>query len=241
MRIILIILGAVFIAVYLLPIIRQVFNFGSVAGISIGAAMLAFGLTWNKMTFSQQKLVAFAVAIVLVGLWSLTSLVLRDGKTDADNQKILVVLGCRVKGDVPSIALQKRVDSAYLYLLSNPQAKAILSGGQGRDEFISEAACMKQMLTNRGISPDRLFLEDKSVSTYENIKFSIKYIEDAGVKEIAIATSEYHQKRAKLICKRFGLTAYSVSSKTDPLILPVFLLREFFALAKEYISGKANL
>ncbi len=235
MRIILILLGAVLIAVYLLPIVRQVFNFGSIAGIAMGGVLLGFGLTWNKMTFSQQKFAAFAVVVVVIGLWGLTYMLLRDGKTNAENQKILVVLGCRVKGDVPSKALKKRVDSAYLYLMSNPQSKAVLSGGQGKDEFISEALCMKEMLTKRGISPDRLMLEDRSVSTYENIKFSMKYIEEAGVNEIAVATSEYHQKRAKLICKKFGLTAYSVSSKTDPLILPVFVLRELFALAKEYV------
>ncbi|MGN1328341.1 MAG: ElyC/SanA/YdcF family protein [Eubacterium sp.] len=235
MGIILIILGAVLIAVYLLPIIRQVFNFGSIAGIAMGTVMLVLGLTWNRLTFSQQKFTVFGAIALVVGLWGLSAAILRDGRSDADGKRILVVLGCRVKGDIPSRALKKRVDSAYLYLLSNPQSKAILSGGQGRDEFISEALCMKNMLTERGISPDRLIIEDRSVSTYENIKFSMKYIEDAGVKEIAVATSEYHQKRAKLICKKFGLTAYSVSSKTDPLILPVFVLREIFALAKEYV------
>lgn len=236
MGIILTILGIFLIAVYLLPVIRQVFNFGSIAGISIGAAFLACGLAWSKMTFSQQKFFSFTALVAVLILCSLSSFVLRDGKTNADGQKILVVLGCRVKGDVPSKALEKRVDSAYLYLMSNPHSKAILSGGQGRDEFVSEALCMKQMLTKRGISPNRLILEDKSVSTYQNIKFSMKYIEAEDVKEIAVATSEYHQKRAKLICKKFGLTAYSVSSKTDPLILPVFVLREIFALVKEYIQ-----
>ena len=237
MGIILTILGAVLIVVYLLPIIRQVFNFGSIAGASMGTALLVFGLMWNRLTFTTQRLVVFVVVIVLAGLWGLTYLILHHGKTNADGQKILIVLGCRVKGDVPSVALQKRVDSAYFYLLSNPDARAILSGGQGRDEFISEAECMRKMLTDRGISSDRLLLEDKSASTYQNIKLSMKYIKDAGVNEIAVATSEYHQKRARLICKKFGLTAYSVSSKTDPLILPVFVLREIFALVKEYICS----
>lgn len=237
MGIILTILGAVLIAVYLLPIIRQVFNFGSIAGIGVGALILVFGLTWNRLSFTQQKFIAFGIFTVLLLIGWLSSVILRDGKTNADGQKILVVLGCRVKGDIPSVALEKRVDSAYLYLISNPQARAILSGGQGRDEFISEAECMRKMLTDRGISSDRLLLEDKSASTYQNIKLSMKYIKDAGVNEIAVATSEYHQKRARLICKKFGLTAYSVSSKTDPLILPVFVLREIFALVKEYICS----
>lgn len=68
---------------------------------------------------------------------------MKFGKNTATNQKTLIVLGCRVKGDVPSLALQKRADAAYFYLLKNPDCVAILSGGQGKDENISEAACLK--------------------------------------------------------------------------------------------------
>ena len=84
MGIILTILGAVLIAVYLLPIIRQVFNFGSIAGIGVGALILVFGLTWNRLSFTQQKYVAFGVFVVLILIGSLSSFVLRDGKTNAD-------------------------------------------------------------------------------------------------------------------------------------------------------------
>lgn len=46
----------------------------------------------------------------------------------------------------------------------------VVSGGQGMDEEVSEAFAMKEYLTNKGISEDRIIMEDKSTNTLENIK-----------------------------------------------------------------------
>ena len=162
---------------------------------------------------------------------------MKFGKNTATNQKTLIVLGCRVKGDVPSLALQKRADAAYFYLLKNPDCVAILSGGQGKDENISEAACLKKLLTDRGIAQSRLFCEELSTSTDENIRFSKKIIDENGFDtSVAIVTSEYHQLRAKHICEKNGLNFASISSKTKPLYLPTFLVRELMALINEKIK-----
>ena len=55
------------------------------------------------------------------------------------------------------------------YLNENPKLQCILSGGQGANEEISEAKCMYQYLVSKGIDPHRLYQEDKSTSTRENI------------------------------------------------------------------------
>ncbi|MDD6729292.1 MAG: YdcF family protein [Eubacteriales bacterium] len=235
MQTVLITAGAVILLLFVLPLFHGVLNAGNFCGMASGVASLVIGITWNSYSFNERKIFAFVILFVIIAFTALCVSVVKSGKSNAKGQKVLIVLGCRVKGYTPSVALQKRVDSAYFYLLQNPNAVAVLSGGKGRDEFISEAQCMKNMLTDRGISADRLFLEDKSTSTYENIRFSMKYFEQLGTDEIAVATSEYHQKRAQLICRRFGLTAYAVSSKTAPSLLPTFALRELFALAKEYM------
>lgn len=238
MQILLILSGILIFILFFLPVFWQVLNFGNLAGMAAGALFLVSGALWERISFSLQKYILFALLVFVCAGVILSARILWEGRSNAGGQRVLLVLGCRVKGDVPSLALEKRVDSAYFYLLSNPDSVAILSGGQGRDENLSEALCMKRMLTQRGISANRLLLEDRSTSTYENVRFSRKYIEELGVKEIAVATSEYHQKRAKRICARFGLKAYAVSSKTAPVLLPTFVLREIFALAKEYLLKK---
>ncbi len=234
MKIFLFAAGAVFLILFLLPIFEDVLNFGNIFGILSGICFLILGFAWNKMTDIVQTV--FTVLIIAGFIVTAVMLIpiIRAGKTTDEKKNVIIVLGCRVKGDIPSLALVKRVDTAYDYLIKNKSSIAILSGGQGRDENISEAECMKQMLIEKGICTDKLLCEDKSVNTDENIRFSLEIMEKLETeKEAAVATSEYHQKRADMICKRYGIKAVPVSSKTKLTLLPTFLIREIFAVIKE--------
>ena len=88
---------------------------------------------------------------------------------DAD---YIIVLGSKVNGTKPSYSLQYRIDKAPEYLKSHEKTIAIVSGGQGKGEDISEALAMKQGLIKQNIAEDRIIMEDKSTSTDENITFS---------------------------------------------------------------------
>lgn len=234
MQIALIIIGAVVFFLFAIAVFDRVLNFGNLAGMLFGIVYIVIGLLMNRTDSSNQKYIFIIALCVLL----LTILKMREiyaaGKTKISAQKVIIVLGCRVRGDEPSLSLIKRVDAAYKFLLFNPESVAILSGGQGKDENISEAQCMQQLLYARGISKDRLILEDRSTSTDENIRFSLQIIETLDLdRNVAIATSEYHQKRAANICKKYGLNSTPVSSKTKWTLLPTFLLRELFAEIKE--------
>lgn len=234
MQIALIIIGAVLFLLFAIAVFDRVLNFGNIAGMLFGIAYIVIGLLMNRTDSSNQKYIFIIALCVLL----LTILKMREiyaaGKTKISAQKVIIVLGCRVRGDEPSLSLIKRLDAAYKFLLFNPESVAILSGGQGKDENISEAQCMQQLLYARGISKNRLILEDRSTSTDENIRFSLQIIETLDLdRNVAIATSEYHQKRAANICKKYGLNSTPVSSKTKRTLLPTFLLRELFAEIKE--------
>ena len=90
----------------------------------------------------------------------------------------MIVLGCGVNGDRPSLMLTERLDAAYDYLNTHEEVVCILSGGQGKGENISEAECMYRSLTEKGIARDRLYKEDRSTSTRENLLYSKKIIEE---------------------------------------------------------------
>lgn len=239
MQIVLIILGALWLLAYLLPLFDRVFNLATVLGAIAGALILGVGIKWTALSFSTQKYVAFIIILGNAFLYFLMRSVMDKGRATTDKGNLLIVLGCRVRGDIPSLALEKRVDAAFFFLQNNPNARAILSGGQGPDEYLSEALCMKNMLTERGIAGDRLFLEERSTSTGTNIAFSKEIIEENELGEdVVICTSEYHQYRARLICTAMGLNAQAISSKTKPILLPTFLLRELMAIVKERIMMK---
>ena len=235
MSITLIALGAVIALLFLLPIIQGVHNSATFAGTLFGAALLAAGLFWAKLGFQAHKYIAFFIIIIFFVTIPPMRWVYRFGRRGAPGGRVMIVLGCRVKGDVPSVALLKRVDNAFYFLLRNPDAVAILSGGQGRDENVSEAECMRALLADRGIPARQLILEDESTSTDENIRNSKAIMDERELgDEAIICTSEYHQYRAHRIGARYGLKCVPDSSRTAFLHLPTFLLRELFAIVNEW-------
>ena len=145
----------------------------------------------------------------------------------------VIVLGCRVYDSGPSLMLTARVNTAYDYLTAHPDAVCILSGGQGDDEPMTEAQCMYDMLTNRGVDPARLIKEEESTSTKENILFSAAIIEEENLpRSVAVVTNEYHQYRASLIAGSLGLTeCYAVSAPSQRILLPTYFMRELFGVA----------
>ena len=157
---------------------------------------------------------------------------------DVDVDTPAVVLGCHVKDGRPSRILGERIDAAYEYLVEHPQAIAVLSGGQGVDEAISEAECMYRELTERGIDGSRLYKEESSVNTPTNLRHSRAILEDvlgadsawAGTHEIVLITSEFHCYRGCLHAKQEGLSPVAYASNTAmPYVIP-FYLREVVAV-----------
>lgn len=153
----------------------------------------------------------------------------------------IIVLGAGVNGNVPSLSLQERIRAAYDYLTANPDTAAILSGGQGPGEEITEAACMYRELTAMGIDGSRLLLEEKSTSTMENLTFSMELVQSQfsiHLQRVGIVSSEYHQFRAGLFAKELGLEAVGIPAKTTWFTLRWnYYLREIAAVWKYLIFG----
>lgn len=162
---------------------------------------------------------------------------------DADAHcEYIIVLGCGVNGTVPSLSLWERIQAVYAYLEAHPDTICIVSGGQGPGEDITEAACMFRELTDMGIEADRIWLEDRSTSTTENLRFSMAVIaERAGTipTEVGIVSSEYHLYRAGLMAEDLGLTPYGIPGTTTWLTLRVnYFLREIAGVWYYLIFGR---
>ncbi len=153
----------------------------------------------------------------------------------------IVVLGAKVNGTSPSLSLSDRIEAAYNYLTANPDTVAVLSGGQGPDEGISEAQCMYDRLTARGISSRRLLMEDKATSTWENIRFSLDILEnETGIrpKSIGLISSEYHLFRAGLLARECGVEPIGIPAKTSWLSLRInYFAREVAGVWHYLILG----
>lgn len=223
-------------------------GFGNVVGIAFFSAvgLCAAFLDPIKKCLSKlrrNKIMRFLIDI-LMGLFVLfcvyacvaVGLMIGGANKKPGPGATLLVLGCQVRGTEPSHTLRLRLDAAYDHLTANPDVKAVLSGGKGEHEDISEAQCMYNYLTEKGIDPDRLYLEDRSTTTNENIRFSEEIIEKNGLDPgLAIATDWYHEFRAGLICSRMGYEYGAVSADTAPYLTAHLVTREIFAIANEVI------
>ena len=155
------------------------------------------------------------------------------------NGATAVVLGAQVHSWGPSAILQQRIDAAERYLNSHPDAAAILTGGQGDDEIVSEAACMYQVMIADGISPSRIYQEDQARNTDENIRFSLKVIDDRHLcRDIAVVTDSYHQLRARIIAHKQDADLLitpvnTVNSASGFWLYPTYFVREWIAIPVE--------
>ena len=150
------------------------------------------------------------------------------------NADYIIILGARVKGTVPSLSLKYRIEAASSYLKENHETAVIVSGGQGPGEDISEAEAMKRELLDRGISDERILLEDRSTSTKENIRFS-KELLPPGADSVHVVTNDYHIYRAVQIARSEGLETGGIPAVTPQSVKYKSRIREYLAITKYFL------
>lgn len=192
---------------------------------------------WEKVPKKLRTAVYIAVSLLLVLFIAVECLIMTDffdkGEDDLD---YIIVLGAQVREDGPSYVLKKRLDAALDYLERNPETKCIVSGGQGYNEPFPEAQGMAEYLTLNGIDGERITMEDRSTSTEENIRNSMRFIQEGA--SVGVVTNNFHVFRAVRTAERCGLkNVCGIAGKTSPLYLPNNMLREFFAVVKFALTG----
>lgn len=161
--------------------------------------------------------------IIVAGVTGYVIVFAAHGVPETDCEYILV-LGCRVREDGPSVPLQERIQCAYDYLIAHPSTVCVVSGGKGADEPISEAQCMFEHLVDMGIAPERILLEEKATCTMENITFSLQLLEektDVRPESVGLVSSDYHLYRAQSMAKSCGVKTVGIPAKTDIVSLRI--------------------
>ncbi len=245
LRFTLVAIGTILAVLFLIPIfILGIFNAGNCIGLCISAVLIIYGtftdqcnkfiLYLTKSLWGKSLLILTSLIVVFCFLFAcvVTFMIVSHANRPCNEETTVVVLGCRVRKTGASMMLRTRLDAAYEYLIANPNAKCVLSGGQGKDEPVAESVYMYEWLVEKGIDGSRLYVEDKSTSTEENLAFSKKVIEENGLPEkITIITNDFHQYRAYRFAKEAGIESYSYSANTPLSVLPTYYVREILGVA----------
>lgn len=196
---------------------------------------------WRSKAGKTVTIAVFSVfGLLAVYALLLSSLMIGEMMNTPDDPDAVIVLGCKVqRNGKPSLMLGRRIEAAYEYLSENKDVICIVSGGQGEDEPISEGEAMKVALVEKGIEESRIFVEDKSESTKENIEFSAKLLEEMGIEvnEAAIVTDGFHLYRASLMAKETWQNTTSVAADTPWWLATAYWFREWFALSSLFVFG----
>lgn len=148
----------------------------------------------------------------------------------------IIILGAQVRGTKITRALRKRLDTAYLYLSNNRATTAIVSGGKGDREAITEAEAMSKYLIDKGIEPSQIIKEDRSRNTFENILYSKPLLR--GNSTVAIVTNGFHMFRALSLAKKQGLLqVQGISAPTDKILAVNYYVREAIGVMKDKLLG----
>ncbi len=153
-----------------------------------------------------------------------------DNLADVD---AILVLGCKVEGDTPSLMLSKRLEKT-IDVYEKINKPVIISGDSTRDNY-DEVGVMNKYLSSQ-INNKELILDKEGINTYDSL-YRVKNV--YGINKIVIITQEFHMYRALYLADKLGLDAYGVVANDIPqkFIMIKNQIREILARDKNFFKG----
>lgn len=254
LKIIIVAVCAVLSLSFLVTISRGIVNHGNVIGLAICLSVILLLILYDKFKINKPFRITariigvfFAVSAVysiVVSSFMLSAMLntpqraVQTGTMSADTPETVIVLGCKTLNGMPSLMLQNRLDAAFEYLAENPTAVCVVTGGQGNDEIEPEAVTMRRYLITKGISEERIYTEENSRNTEQNILYAKEIIDEHNLPENVVVVSEpYHVYRGMRNAEKLGLKASSISADVSNTFwaMPSYWLREIFAISRDYV------
>lgn len=153
---------------------------------------------------------------------------------------VIIVLGAQVKEDgTPSVALERRLTAALESYEQNRQT-IIVCGARGTNEPRAEGDVMREWLLARGVQESDIVAETGSFNTRENLRNAKAIMDERGLSQALVVTSDYHVARALMLCRQEGVAATGKGSPSKPEYFIKNHFREglsWIKLALETVKG----
>lgn len=175
---------------------------------------------------------------------------------------VIIMLGGGAFADVPDIdgegALTASPSARLLTairLYHRLNAPILLSGGQVYEDSGAEAKIARRMLISLGVPEKDIIIEDKSINTTQNARFSAKILSERNFKHPILVTSAFHMRRSMLNFRNMGYecvpvpTDYMASKRrifhytklrpqSEALYMSVTVLQELLRTYVTELTGK---
>ena len=260
-----IILGiySVFTNIYLIK--KEGFKFNNLLGIFFGigvtagaiASQIVYEVVKNISLNDTQRIIKMLIDIqlnsILCYFYCLTLATLYCNIMAAIHKPgfdkdFVIILGAKIKDDgTLTPILKARVDKAIEFARKQKDSNGkdivfVPSGGQGDDEIMAEGQAVGNYLMSQGIEPDHIIVEDRSVNTDENFRYSRELIRQhhgEGEPKIAFSTTNYHVFRSGILAYRQNVPVQGIGSPTRSYFWINAFVREFIATL--YYERKTHL
>ena len=163
-----------------------------------------------------------------------------------ENLDYIIVLGAQMRSTGPSVIYRYRLEKAAEYLCGNGDTICITTGAQGANETVSEGKGGRDYLISKGMDPERIIAEDRSLDTADNITNALAIIEEregsTANLRIGIVTNGFHVFRGIHIARKItdaeicGIAAYM-----EPQYVPNNVVRECFGILRDLKNGLLEL
>ena len=160
----------------------------------------------KKRHWLAALLILLGLGLVLFGVLETVIAIHSQDRVMTDPQpEVMVVFGCQMRQDGPSILLRDRLDTALAYWEDHPDIKIIVTGGKGDDEHVSEAQGMYDYLTAHGVDGESIYMEDQSRNTWQNVNNTFALMEREGwslTDDVLLVSSGFHLARIEMLWDR---------------------------------------
>lgn len=210
------------------------------------AAVVLYALFFKKAERFLKKHPAVRItvrmAVLILVIFALVIAALSFTSPADGSEKMLIVLGVKLKnGHEMSLLLQSRLENTLALLQEDPGLIAILTGGMSGPETVAEASMMAEWLIKQGVSPERLILEQASLTTQDSFKNILALLEAKGLSKddpLTVVTSRFHCSRTLCYARQAGYSNVRLAPAATPITeAPVWYLREICVTVKFWLTG----
>ena len=182
-------------------------------------------------------------AVIFAGLEVYIAVHSRTTLRSNPQPKVMVIFGCQMRSDGPSILLKDRLDTALAYWEEHPDIKIVVTGGKGDDEHLSEAQGMYDYLTAHGVDGANIYKEDQSRNTWQNVNYTLDLMGEVGMStdittgettgmnpggDVILVSNGFHLARIKMLWARAGGSAKNISTLAAPVSHAPSAVQMFF-------------